>query len=1029
MSRVLGLDIGTNSIGWTIIDDDKHGIIGSGVRIFEEGLNRKGGREESKNATRRTARQSRRQNARWKARRNKLVYILIDAGMYPETQSPPGRYFSQNPYLLRKKALDEKLTLYELGRVFYHLNQRRGFLSNRKTDSDNENSVIFKGKDEKTGIDETSLGIQEGRFRTLGEYLASLDPHEQRQRNRYTLRSMYKTEFDTIWEAQAPHYPETLTAELYNIVYETIFYQRRLKSQKSTVAFCSFEKNKRVAPKSSPIFQEFRILEQLSRVRLSDENQLNRPLSENEYTILLSVLMEKDSMTFKQIIKLLTLPEDTHINLTSQDKLIGHRTNAAFIKVFGKRQWQIFPKSKQYEIWHTLHFYNDPPDNEHWLENHAMKKWNLDEDQIEKLKKIRLEPAYCNLSNRVLTKIIEEWSNPIDDDGKILQYDKVMDRAGYHHSVIERYKSGQERLPAPDDLRNPIVQQALFECRTVVNAILDEFGKPDLVKVELVRDAKQPKWMRTGIQKLNFARNKYHEEIKAILIESGIPKPNRSDIIKYKLWEECNRQCPFTGNHISFAQLFKTAEYQVEHIIPYSRSLDDSFANKTLCHHAENRMKNNQTPFEAYGHDRGQFEAILNRVQKFQEAPGLIKRSSPSGPVGVVVNKKNRKIEKFQLENADEVISSDFIHSQLNDTAYISREVRHYLEAICEKVYVVSGTATGRLRHLWGLNGILSGDVNVKQREDHRHHAVDAMVVANTDFSTINRLSRYNTLEKDVTLEAFPPPWENFYSDVFDSVNNILVSHRVKNRARGPLHEETNYGRIISPDGNPTYVSRVPIESLNNQNKIHHIIDPVVRLTIESRLREQGVDTSAAKYTIPKEAWVEPVFLPGNQYPIKKVRIATATKNMLQLYPDKKLFVEYGKNHHMEIFENENGKRSFRTVSIYEAVHRAKSGLPLVDKSPPDDEGHFIMSLAINELILLDVNEDDIDWEDPPEVRGFGAQLYRVQKMDVNGNIIFRHHTVSTVTDSIGYFRKTYNSFAGLKVTIDSIGRLSPEIS
>ncbi len=238
MGRILGLDLGTNSIGWAVVEDEKQKILGMGSRIFPEGVVAKtigtGEKEESKNAARRNSRQQRRQYYRKRLRKIKLLRALIDLAMCPLTykeldlwakwdksKGKAGRvapssvayteWHRQNPYFLRNKALNEDLTLQEMGRVLYHLIQRRGFLSSRKGKDDGK---IYKGKEGMVGIDQTKNSIKNG---TLGSFLNSISPiegepfklitdendNEIRIRARYTLRNMYVKEFDKIWERQA----------------------------------------------------------------------------------------------------------------------------------------------------------------------------------------------------------------------------------------------------------------------------------------------------------------------------------------------------------------------------------------------------------------------------------------------------------------------------------------------------------------------------------------------------------------------------------------------------------------------------------------------------------------------------------------------------------------------------------------------------------------------------------------------------------------------------------------------------------
>ena len=722
-------------------------------------------------------------------------------------------------------------------------------------------------------------------------------------------------------------------------------------------------------------------------------------------------------------------------------------------------------EDKKHEIWHTLHFYNDPPDNPDWLKYYAKQKWSLNAEQIEKLHKVSLESGYGQLSHKALSKIIPylelyyedrpitydvavilggvqnalEISNKINSEliDEILDIyhskndtiqgidnllkekygvDDIKFSKLYHHSKIAQKDGNRNRLGKPDNLRNPLVQQSLFELKNVVNAIIEKYGKPDIIRVELARDTKLPKWKRQALLTLNKRRNAESEGIKDKLInEYSFSSPSRDDIIKYKLWEECNRTCPFTGKKISVTELFSN-QYQIEHIIPYSRSLDDSQANKTLCYWKENQNKHNKTPYEAYSKDEKCYEEILDRVSKFQKVDVPIKLSND---MFTIASKTNRKINKFKQKQ----IADDFVKRQLVDTAYISKEVAKYLEAICKKVYVTSGRTTSTLRHYWGLNDILSGDVEIKQREDHRHHAIDALVIANTTHGFVNTMSRYHKYDRDPKIDMFPMPWDSFHQDAEEAVNNILISHKVNNRPRGQLHEETNYGSITLPDGSVSFVVRKPIESLT-ANQLKHIVDLQVKQVLLNRLDSLGVDTDG-KFKIPKEVWNEPLYLNGNENPIKKVRVAVPTKDMLQLYKDKNLFVEYGKNHHMEIFENEDGKRIGRTVSMYDAVQRKKNNQPIIDKISPNENYHFVMSLAINELVLLDVEENDIDWDKPITNEALSTQLFRLQKMDINGILTFRYHTVSITSDDTGRVIKNANTLKGIKVKLDKLGMLS----
>ncbi|MFC1535698.1 type II CRISPR RNA-guided endonuclease Cas9, partial [Candidatus Neomarinimicrobiota bacterium] len=487
--------------------------------------------------------------------------------------------------------------------------------------------------------------------------------------------------------------------------------------------------------------------------------------------------------------------------------------------------------------------------------------------------------------------------------------------------------------------------------------------------------------------------------------ELNFTNPSREDIHRYLLWEELGADgvhtCPYTGRTISLSDAF-SGDFEIEHILPYSRSVDDSMANKTLCWKPENQTKGEHTPYEVYSHDTERYAQILARVKKAMP----------------------HKLRKFKQETLDD----DFINRQLVDTAYFSREAHSYLQSIFDRVEAVSGRTTARLRKFWGLNRVLSGELDIKIRDDHRHHAVDALVVANTTRGFVQRLSLYNEYRRSPNQEKFGDPWPTFRADVQAAVNGILVSHRVKSRPRGKLHEETYYGQIQLPGGGQTFVVRKPLASLT-PSMVRNIVDGAVQETVVTRLAEFGIIDTTRSFSIPKEAFKEPLFLPGVKYPIKSVRIKCTSTTMRRLYSHKNLWVEPGSNHHVVIFRDARGKQVGSVVPLLDVVSRKRQGLALIEKEPP--EGcTFLMSLTRNDMILVDVGDEDIEWTRQDLTEAVSGQLYRVQKFDANGIIILRHHTVALLKDDQGnepgVLRKSISTLSGLKVLIDLTGRIVP---
>lgn len=472
----------------------------------------------------------------------------------------------------------------------------------------------------------------------------------------------------------------------------------------------------------------------------------------------------------------------------------------------------------------------------------------------------------------------------------------------------------------------------------------------------------------------------------------NILNPRRDDIIKYNLWEECGKICPYTGKTISQAALFgSNPEFQVEHILPYDRSLDDSYMNKTLCHVIENRKKGNQTPYETYSPDEEKYEQIKQRIK-------------------VLPWPKRRKFLKKEI-NLDECINRE-----LNDTRYICKEVVGYLKELGVSVRGTKGRITSELRHQWGLNSILDlSSSDMKNRDDHRHHSIDAVVVAVTKNEHLRKLAKSKYSKND---SSFPQPWPNFREELEEKVKHIDVSHRATRKVSGALHEETSYGPTGKED---TFVYRKKLEDLTGP-MVSKIVDPIVQQIVQERLLKNGIDPDKDK-KIPKEVWNEPLYMrttkSDKKVQIKKVRIRDIFNKMI-LLKDKSgkpyRAVAPGSNHHIEIIEytdkKGNVKRVGKVVTMFEAVRRNRKGEPVVQKDHGPNT-KYVCSLAINDMVMLPNKKGEKD-------------LYRVQKMSINKQIYFRSHTAATIDDDTTLIRKQASLFDGHKVTVDPLGRIYP---
>lgn len=1051
MGRVLGLDVGSNSLGWAIVDESQGSIVGMGVRIFSAGVdNLNGEKEESWNVKRRLKRQLRRQYERTRQRRNALRLYLIESGLLPDSADAFSNLHEQDPYALRKRGLDNKLELYEIGRIVDHINARRGFRSNRKASSDEESSgVIYKGskEDGKPGIDaideelhpmlrrvKSYMLVKESAVngdpefakapRTVGEVLAGLNPREVRRRKRFLLREHLEIELDIILNKQA-RFHSVITNEFIDRVHRLVFWQRPLKSVRKLVGNCRFEPGKKRCHKSHPEFQRFRQLQQLNQFEIYGPGRVlddDRKLTAVERSALLRYLSEKKSIDTakhgKDLYKILNLPSKAEYQF-KPERLDATNTMIKLREVFGPDRVVLMSALELHEIWNVFNLAEDAE----WLENYAMQTWGLTQDQAKAAAKLRLEDGYGSLSLRAIRKIL-----PHLEEGHL--YHEACKLAGYEHSRPEGDIVVSDVVPAMSnaDIRNPIVLRSYSEMRRVVNLLIKRYGPFESIRVELGRELKKPKIERVKIERQNKVFRDENELIRMKLrSDFGIDKPSRSDVDRYKLWEEQNHKCIYTGKPISQDMLF-SGPVDVDHILPYSRTLDDGRNNRALCLREINLAKGNMTPVEAC--DAG----IINRNELRERVEALVRANKYT---------KNKSVKFFiSTEDLQKIYGEDFVERQLNDTRYVGKLTAEKLRYVCKNVVVTNGLLTSMLRRRWGLDGVLPElasegrawldakvhSAGAKSRADHRHHAIDALVVALTNRSLLSAVANLNArglgadLEKhyaDGRIRLPEEPLAGLKAMTKQRVDAIVVSHAVNRKRRGQLHEETIYGiahdengvPLNNQAGIPLYVIRKPIESLT-ASMIEDIVDPVIKDIVRERLSNLGVDLSS-KYTVPKTAFLEPLYMPkadGTRGPrIKRVRIYKPSSNMVQLR-DNGAFAEPGSNDHIRLydFDATGKKRTWKVLSLFESLSAHSGG---ADTEQP------VMTLRINEMYVQNMPLPG-DLLDPWSV-------YRVQKLDKKaGTIAFRHHSAASLDDNASRLFTVPNSTKGAKIQVNGIGEV-----
>ncbi len=995
--HTLGLDLGSASIGWAIVEDDKR-LVDCGVRVFDPGVNlegfTKGIEGSSNNTTRRTARLHRRQLRRRAGRQRDLFGLLQRNGLLPLGSGQCGSQDRHNIlegldadlrkrwrprleenlvpeqsliYLLRKVALDKRLECDEVGRVIYHLSQRRGFKSNRRDEarlagrngskkgSDKEADELGKVK---AGINQLSAAIAECGARTLGEYFASLSVDGQRIRARWTDRRMYLNEFEKIWNAQAQHHT-VLTAELKGSVQELLFFQRPISKNEHLVGVCELEPSERRAPMASLVAQHFRLLQKLNDLEYADDLD-TKPLNSEQRILLLQKLECEGDLKFDSIRQLFGFSKGVKFNLErgGEKKLPGNRTNAEMLRVLPTLWREMAQKEKDSIISVCL-----GSDDDEEVTRRLVVECGLAEVDAVALCKAHLEDGHHRLSGKAMERLL-----PLMESG--VRFKTAEDRT-YGTS----FSGGQvfELLPPVEvvlpQIPNPAVTRALTELRKVVNGLVRRYGKPTEIRVELARELKRSARQRENDWKQMRGRESEKEKArKRILEEVHRPQPSGLDVDKVRLFEECRGICAYCGNPINFQTLFD-GEIEVEHILPRNRFPDSSFANKTLAHRTCNQRKLGRTPFEAFGANEEEWHQILGRVEKW---------------------KNSEKLERFKITDLAELDPEQpesFAARRLNDTRYTSKLAARYIGSLYggrdmpqadgsnkRIIFASSGLLTATLRRQWRLESILrepdparTSRKQAKPRGDHRHHAIDAIVIALSSNSLIQQLGMASVAGDGATnrfAATVQQPWGGFVDSVRPLIERMTVSHRPSHRLQGPLHEETNYSaprQIAVPSNGKRKLQtkrvvhvRKSVHTLT-ERQIRDIVDPAVRAAVISKLEELGNDPKKLEVNCPMLRTRT-----GKTVPIYRVRVRMSVPVARIATGERERYVASAGNHHVAIFETlaKSGKRIWESpgvVSRLEATERKRAGRPIIEKLLPGaEDARYLFSLMGGDVVEMD---------------------------------------------------------------------------
>ena len=895
----------------------------------------------------------------------------------------------------------------------------------------------------------------------------------------------------------------------------------------------------KVAPKSSPLFQLCRIYEAVNNIRLTRPDGSPRDITPEERAKIVAHLQSSASLSFAALKKLLKEKALIADQLTSKSGLKGNTTRVALaaalqpypqyhhlldmeletrmmtVQLTDEETGEVterevavvtdsYVRQPLYRLWHILYSIEERDAMRRALiKQLGMKKEDLDGGLLDQLYRLDfVKPGYGNKSAKFICKLLPQLQQG-------LGYSEACAAVGYRHSdsptseeITERTLLEKIPLLQRNELRQPLVEKILNQMINLVNALKAEYGI-DEVRVELARELKMSREERERMTIQNDKRKEANDEVAEKIQKSGL-YPTKSRIRKYRLWVEAGRQCLYCGQSIEEEQCLREGGMEVEHIIPKSVLYDDSYGNKTCACRRCNKEKGNRTALE-YIRAKGWEAEYMDRINER-------------------LKEKKISYSKYQrLRWLKEDIPSDFLERQLRLTQYISRQAMAILQQGIRRVSASEGGVTARLRSLWGYDDILhtlnldrydsmgetervsrEGETTEKlrikdwsKRKDHRHHAIDALVVASTRQGYIQRLNRVSSESEREAMSGEIEVQKATKTDklsllerwltqrphlsvraVSDKVAEILISYRPGKRVvtrgrniyrkktadgrevtcvqrgvlvpRGELMEASLYGKILS-QGRERIVKRYPLHDLKGE-----VVDP--------RLRELIAEYNQ-EITSKVKAKGAPLYLDAaEKQEVRSVRCYVTQPSVAKAIPirfDERgraiTFVKSGNNHHLALYRTPQGKLEESIVTFWDAVDRARYGIPLVITHPrevmeqvlqrgdvpesvlkplPLSDWMFVESLQPDEMVIIGLSDEEI--QQALEVQGYrklSEHLYRVQKVS-SRDYWFRYHLETSVADDkntsgrIPKFHRVrsladYEKRNIRKVRVDLLGRIS----
>jgi len=821
--KILGLDIGISSIGWAIINYDKeltkkenysnNKILKSGVRIFTIAENPKTG--ESLALPRRLARSARKTIKRKAQRLNAIKYLCINSldlskdDLFSKEDSIFSAKKRVDIWQLRDKALKRKLTNKEFARILIHIAKRRGYKSNRKVDElgNSEGKKVLNAIDKNKKLLNTYL--------TIGQaiYQSTKNNHTRRNKkdnyNHSISRKMLEEEINIIFEKQQKFNNKFSTNEFKDKYLELFLKQKDFTSVDNMVGYCTLEgKGEKRAPKTSYSAEIFITVTKLINTKIIDENGEERVFTKEELEKALELCTQSEQPTYIKLKETIKLKKNEYfkgIDFYEIDKKTGettkkttkfisgfkgfHKLRQLIEKALSKTHWQNISQDKNLLNEISMIFSYHKSDEKIENELKILEYKSLTQDEV----KILINSLIENISfDKFLNLSIKAIDNLLVYMLTGLRYDEALEKCSY--KKLEGTKDKFLRALNEDEqleLTNPVVKRAIAQTRKVINALIRKYGQFDKIHIELTREIKKSHSDRNKIKK---GQNDYKEHKKILFkkfIEDYGREPKGNELLKFRLLHEQDYRCAYSGfneqsGYIKPERLLEQGYVEIDHILPFSRSLEDGMYNKVLCLAKENQDKKNRTPYEYFtdkNRDWNKYETWIKSLK------------------GIKKPKRDRLLKK----NFDENSEKEFRKRNANDTAFISRFIKTFIEENLQlnssdkkKVISINGSLTNMLRYNW--------QVGNKSRDNHLHHAVDAIIIAFATQSEIQRLSTlsakidgftYTKGEEKAGKLKFTAPIENFSDEVQNSIDEIFVSFAPRRGVTGAAHKETIYSKNI----------------------------------------------------------------------------------------------------------------------------------------------------------------------------------------------------------------------------------------